>query len=267
MAEGSRFLDGNGTVFESLHEIAQRLDGLGIPYAVVGGMALFQHGVRRFTDDIDILVTKENLKTIHSRLSGLGYLPPHRFSKHLKDTRRQVRIEFITTGEYPGDGLEKPVAFPDPEAVSVEIDGVRYVDLRTLIELKLASGSTGKDREKDLVDVQALIKALDLPRDFAEKLDPSVRGVFMDRWSRERRQFVTLWRNKWVTSEAKSLEDMEALLRGAANRLQSMLADGVRLRNVDGVRDDYAYLVTDDAEVAKRYDMVEESEFWNPEEE
>jgi hypothetical protein len=35
-------------------------------------MALFHHGLRRFTEDVDILVTKEGLKKIHAELAGLG---------------------------------------------------------------------------------------------------------------------------------------------------------------------------------------------------
>ena len=61
-------------------------------------------GLRRFTEDVDILVTKGDLKKIHEALDGLGYLPPHKHSKHLRDTELGVRIEFLTTGEYPGDG-------------------------------------------------------------------------------------------------------------------------------------------------------------------
>jgi hypothetical protein len=40
-----------------------------------------------------------------------------------------------------------------------------------------------------------------------------------------------------------------------------MLADGVTLDPEGGTGDDYAYLVTADSAVAKKYDMHEESEF------
>lgn len=70
--------------------------------AVVGEMALFVHGLRRFTEVVDILITKEDLKKVHDGLDGLGYVPPHRHSKHLRDTELGVKIEFLITGEYPG---------------------------------------------------------------------------------------------------------------------------------------------------------------------
>src|SRR5439155_14719048 len=99
--------------------------------------------------DVDILVTRESLKTIHEKLEGLGYLPPFQGSKNLPDTEHGVRIEFLVAGGYPGDGLPKPVSFPDPTSVSTILDGIRVVNLPTLIQLKLASG-TAPGRRKDL---------------------------------------------------------------------------------------------------------------------
>jgi hypothetical protein len=182
LSEGSRHFEEKSAVFTALGKITRRLKDLGIPYAVVGGMALFRHGLRRFTEDVNILVTKGDLKKIHEELEGLGYLPPHPRSKHLRDTELGVRIEFLTTGEYPGDGKEKPVAFPDPDAVSFEADGVRYINLPTLVELKLASGMTNPGRLKDLADVLELIKVLGLPADFSDGLNPFVRGKFLELW-------------------------------------------------------------------------------------
>jgi hypothetical protein len=180
--EGSRHFDEKSRPFLAMRKIGQRLDELGVPYAVVGGMALFRHGFRRFTEDVDILVTKEDLRLIHEKLVGLGYLPPHGQSKHLRDTELGVKIEFLTTGDYPGDGKPKPVAFPNPASVEVEIDGIRFVNLETLIELKLASGMSNAGRIKDLGDVQELIRTLNLPRSYAEKLNPYVREGYVKLW-------------------------------------------------------------------------------------
>src|SRR5262249_48321653 len=152
-------------------------------YAVVGAMAMFFHGFERFTTDVDILVRPDGLKKIHERLEGLGYLPPHAGSKHLRDTDSGVRIEFLTTGDFPGDGKPKPVAFPDPDAASVEIDGIRFLTLSALIELKLASGMTNPGRLKDLGDVQEMIRALNLPETMADQLQPFVRDKFKELWA------------------------------------------------------------------------------------
>ena len=168
-------------VHKALEKITRRLDELGIPYAVAGGMALFFHGYRRFTEDIDLVFTVEGLKKFHEQLIGLGYasaFPGAR--KRLRSTRDGVRIDVIASGEYPGDGKPKPVRFPNPLEASVEIDGVRFATLEKLIELKLASGMTAPDRLKDLADVQELIKIRGLSRPFAEKLNPYVREKYLE---------------------------------------------------------------------------------------
>lgn len=184
MDEGDRFFRGEDEVFKSLRRIARRLDDLGIPYAVAGGMALNAHGFRRLTVDVDILVTPEGLRTIHERLEGFGYIPPFTGSKHLRDTETGVRVEFLVSGQYPGDGKPKPVAFPDPAEVAVEFSGVKYLGLPTLVELKLASGMTGGlHRMKDLTDVIAIINALKLPAEYADRLNPFVRDKYLELWN------------------------------------------------------------------------------------
>jgi hypothetical protein len=266
LSEGSRHFEEKSAVFDALQKITRHLKDLGIPYAIVGGMALFRHGLRRFTEGVDILVTKKGLKIIHEKLEGLGYLPPHPRSKHLRDTELKVRIEFLTTGEYPGDGKENPVVFPEPGSVSFESDGVSYIKLPNLIELKLASGMTNPGRIKDLSDVLELIKLLNLPADYSNQLNPFVGEKFMELWKRARRRYVTLWRNKRLTARAKSIDEMIAALREASSVLEEMRKDGVTLEADGGTDDDYARLVTTDPEVAKKYDMVEESEFWSDDE-
>ena len=184
LSEGSRHFEENSAVFKALHRIAEQLKTLEIPYVVVGGMALFRHGLRRFTEDVDIIVTRQDLKKIHEKLAGRGYLPPFTKSKHLRDTELGVRIEFLIAGDFPGDGKAKPVAFPDPRTVNLdaEFDGVSYISLPRLVELKLASGMTNPGRLKDLSDVLELIKVLNLPVDFGDHLDEYVRPKFDELW-------------------------------------------------------------------------------------
>ena len=183
MSEGSRHFEEKSAVQDALHRIARRLEDLGIPYAVSGGMALFKHGFRRFTEDVDILVSRDGLKAIHAHLEGLGYVPPFNGSKNLRDTEHGVRIEFLIAGEFPGDGKPKPVCFPEPEHACVPIDGVWYLSLPKLVELKLASGMTGGiHRLKDFTDVVQLIESRRLPADFADQLNPDVRDKYLELW-------------------------------------------------------------------------------------
>lgn len=180
MREGSMHFDENSAVHGALREIVRRLRELHIDFAVVGGMALFHHGFRRFTEDVDLLVTPEALEQAHRQLEGLGYVAPFNGSKQLRDTQHGVLIEFLVSGQFPGDGKPKPVAFPDPSGKGVEINGIPILRLADLIELKLASGMTNPGRLKDLADVQELIRVRKLPENFKDQLNPYVREKFVE---------------------------------------------------------------------------------------
>jgi hypothetical protein len=140
LREGSVYFEGNNAVHQTLKRIARRLDELGIDYAVAEGMCLFRHGFRRFTQDVDLLVTRESLTRIHAELEGRGYIKPFAARKNLRDAETGVRIDFIVSGQYPGEGKPGPIAFPIPKDVSKEIDGIRFIDLVPFVQLKLASG-------------------------------------------------------------------------------------------------------------------------------
>ena len=180
-AEGLRFFRGEGMLNDALKKLASDLEQNEIEYAAIGAIALNQHGYRRFTEDIDLLMTREGLEQFREKLVGLGYRPAFESAtKKFRTTDDNVPIEIITTGEFPGDGLPKPVVFPDPADFAVTIDGVKTITLEKLIELKLASGMTAPDRLKDLADVQEMIKIKRLDIEFAERLDESVRAKFIE---------------------------------------------------------------------------------------
>src|SRR5438270_13926502 len=110
LREGSMYFEGNSAVHKTLNHIAQRLDELQIDYAIAGGMCLYRHGFQRFTRDVDIIVTREGLARIHAELEGRGYVRPFAASKNLRDADTGVRIDFIISGQYPGEGKPGPIA-------------------------------------------------------------------------------------------------------------------------------------------------------------
>lgn len=172
-----------GDVYETLRALVRRLDQEGLDYAIIGAMALAAHGYRRFTEDVDILLRPETLATFRDRLLGLGYLPAFSEArKTFRDTRTGVKIEVMTTGEYPGDGKPKPVVFPDPVDARVDKEDLWIITLEKLIELKLASGLSAPHRLKDLADVQELILHLHLPLELSKELDASVRAEYERLW-------------------------------------------------------------------------------------
>lgn len=186
LREASAYFGGGGTLRESLHRLVQRLAAEGIPYALLGGLALGEHGYPRLTQDIDLLLSPAGLARFRERVVGRGYRAAFEGAQStFREAETGVRIEIVTAGEYPGDGLPKPVAFPDPAepGVTVEVEAVRVISLEKLVELKLASGQSAPHRRRDLADVQDLIRARGLPEELRERLDASVRDLYRQLWA------------------------------------------------------------------------------------
>lgn len=173
---------GEADVQVALERLSKRLDELGIPYALIGAMALNEWGYRRVTVDVDVLLTRDGLERLKSEVLGLGYSERFPGSRSLRDTVAGVDVDVVLAGDYPGDGKPKPVAFPDPAEAAVRGRRVAVLPLVRLIELKLASGLSAPHRLRDLADVLELIRILSLPRETAASLDPSVREKFEELW-------------------------------------------------------------------------------------
>lgn len=189
--EGLRLFMGQGALNQTLSRLAADLDQHGIDYMIIGAVALIAHGYLRFTEDIDVVMTPEDLETFHRELIGLGHVSQFPGARKKIRTADGVRIKIITSGEFPGDGKPKPISFPRPNEASVQIGGIRVVTLEKLIELKLASGMTAPDRLRDLADVQELIKIRGLDAGFAQKLDPYVRAKYLELWGAVRQAELT----------------------------------------------------------------------------
>ncbi|MBS0209094.1 MAG: nucleotidyl transferase AbiEii/AbiGii toxin family protein [Planctomycetes bacterium] len=262
MSEGSVFFEGRGKVQDSLRRVTKRLDEIGVSYAVAGGMALFLHGYHRFTEDVDILVTREGLQRIHEQLEGRGYVRRFEASKNLRDTESGVKIEFLLTGGFPGDGKPKEIAFPDPSAVAEVRNGIRVLNVPTLVTLKIASALTGVGRTKDLGDVEEMIKLLSLPKSFGDQLHPSIRDKYESIWSSinaSPKRYVLLWKHESLKQQVASLDELINAMPSAASTLESMRKEGITLD--PGLTTlESAYLVTTDRTVADKYQMEDESE-------
>src|SRR3989338_6776327 len=74
-AEAIFYGNSSGKLKNTLMKVTKKLDEMGIKYSLAGGNAVILYGYRRFTEDIDILVTKDDLLKIHKKIIGLGYLP------------------------------------------------------------------------------------------------------------------------------------------------------------------------------------------------
>ncbi len=170
-------------IHETMRRLTATLNEMNIPFAIAGAMAANAHGLKRTTSDVDVLLRREDLIRFKEKWLGRGWIEKFEGSKGFKDAQFNVDVDVLLTGDFPGDGLEKPVAFPPPETVfEIGAEGIPYVSLPTLLELKLASGMTAAHRPRDLDDVIQLIRANHLTVDYGNKLNPYVQEMYVKMW-------------------------------------------------------------------------------------
>jgi hypothetical protein len=158
-------------VRERLRRAAAALEAAGIPYAVVGGNAVaawvsrVDEAAVRNTQDVDILLRREDLEAAKAALAGAGFV-----FRHVKGidmfldgpgakARDAVHVLFAAERVRQGD------AVPAPEiSEAEESQGLRIVALEPLVRMKLTS-FRDKDRVhiRDMIDV-GLVDASWLPR-------------------------------------------------------------------------------------------------------
>lgn len=177
------FMMERSPVHDTMRRLAKAFTELEIAFAIAGAMAANAHGHRRTTADVDVLLRREDLARFKERWIGRGWLDVFEGSKGFKDTMNGVKVDVLIVGEYPGDGKPKPVSFPTPESVrEIHDESLPYIDLKSLLELKIASGMTAPHRLQDLADVIQLIRINALKKDYSDQLNPFVRDKFIELW-------------------------------------------------------------------------------------
>ncbi len=179
-----KFFMNQSPIHDTMRRLSKTLGEMEIPFAVAGAMAANAHGHRRTTADVDVLLRREDLKRFKDEWIGRGWVDKFEGSKGFRDAQTNIDIDVLIVGDFPGDGLKKPVAFPAPENVSDPgTDDIPFLNLSTLIELKLASGMTADHRMQDLADAMNLIRVNKLPIEFVENLNPYVHKKFEQMWN------------------------------------------------------------------------------------
>ena len=184
LSRAKSFFMRESDVHKAAKRIAKELTTLEIPFAIADGLAVGHHGHERVTEDVHVLMTREGLAAFKEAWLGRGWVERFKGSRGLKDAVTNVPVDVIVTGDFPGDGKPKPVAFPDPtQAAQLDSElGYPILKLERLIELKLASGMSAPHRLRDLADVLDLIRKRKLPRELAQELNPWVREKFDELW-------------------------------------------------------------------------------------
>ncbi len=171
-------------IHETMRRLSKTLNEMQISFAIAGAMAANAHGHKRTTSDVDILISREDLLRFKERWIGRGWVDKFGGSKNFRDVVTNVNVDTLIVGDFPGDRLPKPVAFPTPESVSERnAEGLPFISLKTLIELKLASGMTAAHRMQDMADVMNLIRVNKLAVGYSQSLNPYVATKFEELWN------------------------------------------------------------------------------------
>ncbi len=133
------FFQGRDEVHKTMRRLANRLEKAGIPYVVVGGMAVYAHHYRRTTNDVDFLVTADGFDEFQRLFVPKNYEPMPKRPRRFIDRVNKVTVDFLVTGHFPGSGKPGPISYPDPTEVGQTIEKIQVANLTSLIQLKLAN--------------------------------------------------------------------------------------------------------------------------------
>ena len=161
-------------VHQTMYRLAERLTRAGIPYAVMGATAVSAHGALSLTEDATVLLTNQVLERFRVLFVPAEYDSVPRHNRRFVDRSSGVTVHMMLSGHYPGRTSPRPIAFPDPDQVSEEINRLRVLTLLQLIQLKLAD-----QHYSALGDVVSLIRVHQLNESFLTHLHPSVHNDFI----------------------------------------------------------------------------------------
>lgn len=249
-------------MFETLRAVAADLNESGVDFSVIGALAMFTHGYRRFTHDVDVLFAAADYARACEVLDRKGYQECFPGSRALQHASTGVRIDVYSVASL----VQKSSVLACVEGFlssSVRRDGIPYVDLPTLLALKITLGESAPDKERHRADAQALMLHCLLPREYAENLPLELRSAFISLWEPLRhpdRRFLRKW-----PKTAHGISDWDGLLnrfpedRGEIERMQN---DGVQLFACDTPPADGLWLVSCEPILAAKYELHDEFDYF-----
>jgi hypothetical protein len=149
-------------------EVVATLDGMGLAFALIGGLALAPHGVIRATQDVDLLVDGEDADAVEQALRRVGYRCIHRSADAGNYQRADERVDVLYA--------TRPIArhlLAAATAHDTAFGALRVVGAEGLIGFKLQALVNDPRRTQDLEDIRALLRTNRDSLDLAE-----VRGYF-----------------------------------------------------------------------------------------
>lgn len=149
-------------------DVAAALREAGVPFALIGGLALASHKVVRATQDVDLLVAAEQADAAEAALDTRGYRRVHRSDDAASYVRGDERVDFLYA--------RRPAArrlLASAHELATVLGALRVVSAEGLIGFKLQALVNDPTRTQDLEDIRRLLRANHATLDTDE-----VRGYF-----------------------------------------------------------------------------------------
>lgn len=138
---------------KQVEEVVSVLNGMGVPFALIGGLALALHKVIRATQDVDFLVDVENAEEIDKALTKLGYHCLYRSAEAGNYLRGDERVDLLYAS--------RPIArrlLATAAGRKTAFGELRVIGAEGLIGFKLQGWINDPRRTQDLEDIRALLR-------------------------------------------------------------------------------------------------------------
>lgn len=155
-------LTGDSPILSVARELSEILVRESFDGAIIGGVAVFLHGYRRTTTDVDAYC--DDREAVAKCLLAAGFVFHADKQEFVRDG---IPVHLLT----PEELGHRPVYLEEREAI-------RTVSLGELLTLKLKTGVRNLHRAKDLADVVELIKARDLNAGYSPRIADDVRAEY-----------------------------------------------------------------------------------------
>ncbi len=137
----------------ALEGVRVLLRATGLPFRIIGGLAVMHHGYARYTSDVDLLVPAGAAQRLDPILAAHGFA--REAPTRLRHLATGVRVDVLPAGMVLR-GSGSATALPEPEDVVPSDDDPEVAGLMTLLTLKLEAR-----RRQDIADVVQLLKVVD----------------------------------------------------------------------------------------------------------
>lgn len=139
---------------KQLAQVVSALDGEGVRFALIGGLALASHKVIRATQDLDLLIDADDGDRAERLLAETGYRCLHRSADAANYQRGDERIDFL----YARRPIARRLLATAVDVVTI-FGPLRVVSAEGIIAFKLQALVNEPNRTQDREDMKALLRA------------------------------------------------------------------------------------------------------------